>query len=67
VPSGRMPTNAAFIIMHPSCFCSPEQINEAIVHVDPVTFSGTQVNMRFIYDAFVMDTKKDAIYYHKVA
>ena len=67
VPSNRMPANAAFIIMHPSCFSSPKTLSEAKVHIDPPGISGTRIDFRFIYDAFVMEQRKDAIWYHKVA
>jgi len=67
VPSNRMPANASFIIMHPSCFCSPKTLNEINTHIDPPNISGIQIDMRFIYDAFVMEQRKDAIWYHKVA
>jgi hypothetical protein len=65
VPSGRMPANTAFIIMHPSVFCGPEQVNEANVHIDPPGISGVRIDMRFIYDAFVLDSRKDGIAAHK--
>ena len=67
VPSNRMPANAAFIVMHPSCFASPKTLNEANVHIDPPGISGTRIDFRFIYDAFVMEQKKLAIWFHKVA
>ena len=67
VPSNRMPANAAFIIIHPSCFASPKTLNEIKVDDKPQGISGMLIEMRFIYDAFVMDQRKLAIWYHKVA
>ena len=67
VPSNRMPANASFIVMHPSCFASPKTLNEINVNDKPQGISGMLIEMRFIYDAFVMDQRKLGVYYHKVA
>ena len=67
VPSNRMPANASFIVMHPSCFASPKTLNEINVNDNPQGISGMLIEMRFIYDAFVMEQRKLGIWYHKTS
>jgi hypothetical protein len=41
---------------------SPVKLHEYKIHKDPVGISGHVCEGRFIYDAFVLDSKKDGIY-----
>lgn len=53
-----------FIITHKSATVAPVKLAETKVHLDPPGISGTLVEGRFYYDAFVLDMKKKAIYTH---
>ncbi|TBL15288.1 hypothetical protein EYB35_07360 [Bacillus paranthracis] len=56
-----------FIITHKSATVAPVKLAETKVHLDPQGISGTLVEGRFYYDAFVLDMKKMAIYAHAKA
>lgn len=64
VPSSRLPAGAAFILAHPSATTAPKQLADYRIHDDPPGISGWLVEGRFIYDAFVLNEKADAVYYH---
>ena len=64
VPSTYMPTNCAFIVMHPSCTIAPLKMEDVNLHMNPPGISGHRIDMRWIYDCFVFDAKKDAIVKH---
>lgn len=44
VPANRMPAKTAFIIMHPSCSCSPLKLEDYKTHDNPPGISGKLVN-----------------------
>ena len=67
VPSSRLPEGTSFILTHPIAACAPKQLNEYKIHTDPVGVSGWVCEGRMIYDAFVLNNKADAIYYHGTA
>jgi len=53
VPATWMPTNVACIATFKEAVFLPKQIATANLHVDPPGISGHQIDMRYIYDAFV--------------
>lgn len=59
----RMPANAGFMISHPVATVAPTKLEDYRVHQDPPGISGELVEGRIVYDAFVLDNKKKAIYY----
>lgn len=59
----RMPANAGFMICHPVAMVAPTKLEDYRVHQDPPGISGELVEGRIVYDAFVLDNKKKAIYY----
>lgn len=59
----RMPANAGFMICHPVATVAPTKLEDYRVHQDPPGISGELVEGRIVYDAFVLDNKKKAIYY----
>lgn len=63
VPAKRMPAKAGFMIAHPVATVAPTKLEDYRVHQDPPGISGELVEGRIIYDAFVLDNKKMAIYY----
>ncbi|HDR7566324.1 hypothetical protein [Bacillus mycoides] len=56
-----------FIITHKSATVAPVKLAETKVHLDAPGISGSLVEGRFYYDAFVLDSKKVAIYVNKAA
>jgi len=67
IPSSYMPATVAFIIAHPSATVSVKKLEDYKTHVDPVGISGSVLEGRVRYDAFVLDTKKDALWSHKIS
>lgn len=66
-PSSRLPSDTNFMIVHPVAGIAPMKLVEYRTHVDPPGISGTLVEGRLYFDAFVLDNKKDAIYWSKSA
>lgn len=66
-PSTRMPLNCAFILIHPSCSCSPLKLEDYKIHDNPPGISGKLVEGRYIYDCFVFLEKGKAICKHMTA
>lgn len=66
VPANRLPENFGFMIAHPSATVAPTKLEEYKIHVDPPGISGSLVEGRIAYDAFVLDNKADAIYYQAI-
>ena len=63
VPSNRVDANFGFMIAHPVATVAPTKLEDYKVHSDPPGISGELVEGRNVYDAFVLDNKKEAIYY----
>lgn len=64
VPANRLPTGFNFMIAHPAATCAPVKLEDYGTHTDTPLSSGTIVTGRVCYDAFVLENKKKAIYYH---
>lgn len=64
VPSTRLPAGAAFIIAHAEAAVGPKQLEDYRIHDDPPGISGWLVEGRTIYDCFVLNEKRRALYYH---
>lgn len=65
VPKKRLPANFGFMVAHPCATVAPAKLEEYKVHKDPPFISGDLVEGRIVYDAFVLDNKKMAIYYQE--
>ena len=63
VPSVRLPGQFGFMIAHPVATVAPVKLEDYTVHDNPPGISGSLVEGRICYDAFVLDNKKKAIYY----
>ena len=61
--SKKMPERAGFMISHPVATVAPTKLEDYKIHQDPPGISGELVEGRIVYDAFVLDNKKMAIYY----
>lgn len=67
VPSNRLPENFGFMIAHPVATVAPTKLEDYTTHNNPPGISGSLVEGRICYDAFVLDNKAKAIYYQAVA
>ena len=63
VPASRLPLGFGFMIAHPCATVAPTKLEDYRVHECPPGISGSLVEGRICYDAFVLDNKKNAIYY----
>lgn len=63
VPANRLPEKFGFMIAHPSSTVAPTKLEDYGVHNDTPLSSGTIVTGRICYDAFVLENKKNGIYY----
>ena len=66
VPAARLPKNFGFMLAHPVATVAPTKLEDYKIHKDPPGISGSLVEGRICYDAFVLDNKKAAIYYQAV-
>lgn len=66
VPAVRLPENFGFMLVHPSATVAPVKLEDYRIHQDPPGISGSLVEGRICYDAFVLDNKKKGIYYQAV-
>lgn len=63
VPANRLPEGFGFMIAHPVATVAPSKLEDYRIHQDPPGISGSLVEGRICYDAFVLDNKAQAIYY----
>ncbi len=64
VPASRLPEKFGFMVAHPCATVAPAKLEDYKIHQDPPGISGALVEGRICYDAFVLDNKTKAIYYH---
>jgi len=67
VPSSYLPVSTEFIMTHPVATVAPQKLEEFRIHENPPGISGWLIEGRILYDAFILDEKKNAIYVHKSA
>lgn len=65
VPAVRLLENFGFMLAHPCATVAPTKLEDYKVHEDPPGISGSLVEGRICYDAFVLDNKVEAIYYQE--
>lgn len=63
VPANRLPEDFGFMLVHPCACVAPTKLEDYKIHQDPPGISGSLVEGRICYDAFILDNKKKAIYY----
>ena len=63
VPASRLPEGFGFMIVHSCATVAPTKLEDYKIHEDPPGISGSLVEGRVVYDAFVLDNKAKAIYY----
>ena len=66
VPAKRLPKNFGFMMAHPVATVAPKKLEDFKCHIDPPGISGSLVEGRICYDAFVLENKAKAIYYQTV-
>lgn len=66
IPANRLPADFGFMIAHPCATVAPTKLEEYKIHQDPPGISGSLVEGRICYDAFVLENKAKAIYYQAV-
>lgn len=66
VPAGRLPAKFGFLLGHPIATVAPTKLDEYKVHESPPGISGSLVEGRVVYDAFVMGNKAKALYYQAI-
>ncbi|MDL2327574.1 hypothetical protein LJC64_02810 [Ruminococcaceae bacterium OttesenSCG-928-A11] len=65
VPANRLPVKFGFLIAHPKATVAPTKLADYRIHQDPPGISGSLVEGRVNYDAFVLENKADALYYYE--
>lgn len=65
VSSKRVPEDFGFMVAHPCATVCPTKLADYKTHQDPPGISGTLIEGRIVYDAHVLDNKKQAIYYQQ--
>ena len=65
IPANRLPENFGFMLCHKVATVAPMKLEEYKVHEDPPGISGSLVEGRICYDAFVLENKAKAIYYQE--
>ena len=63
IPAVRLPAKFGFMIAHKGATVAPVKLEEYKTHADPPGISGTLVEGRVAYDAFILENKANAIYY----
>lgn len=58
IPANRLPSDFGFMIAHPVATVAPVKLEDYNVHENPPGISGSLVEGRICYDAFVLDNKK---------
>ncbi len=67
VPANRVPADFGFMMCHPVATVAPTKLEDYKIHQDPPGISGALVEGRIVYDAFILENKRKAIYYQAVA
>lgn len=65
VPASRLPEKFGFMIAHPCATVAPTKLESYKTHINPPGINGVLVEGRIVYDAFVLENKKKAIYYQE--
>lgn len=63
IPAVRLPAGFGFMVAHPCATVAPVKLEDFNIHQNPPGISGSLVEGRICYDAFVLDNKTKAIYY----
>lgn len=61
VPDSYLPTGVNFLTWKKQCVLAPTQIKDMKVHQDPPGLSGALLEVRWLYDAFVLTAKNKGV------
>lgn len=64
IPANRLPAGLGFMIAHPDATIAPKKLEDFDVNDGGIYSSGNVVTGRVVYDAFVLDNKRKALYVH---
>lgn len=62
VPDAYLPSGVNFMLVKKECVLAPTQIKDLKLHTDPMGVSGAVLEIRWLFDAFVLDAKKEGIF-----
>ncbi len=63
IPATRLPDDFGFMVVHPVATAAPTKLADYRIHQEPPMISGSLIEGRINYDAFVLDNKAKGIYY----
>lgn len=66
IPKNRLPEKFGFFIGHPCATVAPTKLEDYKIHEDPPGISGSLIEGRINYDAFVLENKAKALYYQVI-
>lgn len=66
IPANRLPEGFGFMVAHPCATVAPVKLEDYNIHQNPPGISGSLVEGRIVYDAFLLDNKVKAIYYQAI-
>lgn len=67
VPDHYMPEGVNFMVVHAGSVLNPVKLEDALIKQDPPGISGHLLEIRYIYDAFVLEAKNTGVYVSKTA
>ena len=67
VPTSYMPANVGFIMKHKSATVDPVKHKVMRIHKNPMGVDGDVLELRLIWDSFVLDNKCKGVYVYKTA
>ena len=67
VPATRLPAEFGFMIAHPVATVAPVKLEDYTIHENPPGISGSLVEGRINYDAFILENKSGAVLYQATA
>lgn len=67
VPANRLPENFGFMVAHSVATVAPTKLESYNIHTNPPGINGSLVEGRVVYDTFILDNKKTAIYYQALS
>lgn len=62
VPTSYLPSGCYFLCTYKGSVMMPYKLSETKIHTDPPGLSGSLIEGRHYYDAFVLEAKKDGVY-----
>ena len=62
IAANKLPADFGFMIAHPVAAVAPTKLESYKIHSDPPGISGSLVEGRIVYDAFVLENKAKGIY-----